>query len=187
MLCAATCVAAAVLVPGAALADHGNRHSHHLRRQHVARRHHARIRHLNFSSGSTPGGPSVTGTTEMTGTTGMTGATGAAAVTVQSFSGGVLTLSLPDGSTVSGTVTNNTEIECSSSRDGGNVGDDFAFDGGHGPRGSGGQGDQGNSGPGDQGEGMNCSSALAPGAIVSEARLDISSTGKTWEKVELAG
>lgn len=175
ILCAATCAAAAVLVPGAALADHGNRHSHHVRRQHVTRHHHARIR--------------------MTGTTGMTGATGAAAVTVQSFSGGVLTLSLPDGSTVSGTVTSNTEIECSSSRDGGDMGDDFAFDGGPGPSGSGGQGDQSNSGPGDQGgdnpgdqgEGMNCSSALAPGAIVSEARLDISSTGKTWEKVELAG
>jgi len=85
---------------------------------------------------------------------------------VVSFTGGVLTIQLNDGSTVSGTVTNDTEIECAAS---GQSGEDQS------------------SGTEDQGDsGSSCSTAdLTPGKAVHAAELRISSTGKTWDKVEL--
>lgn len=200
ILIAAACIAAVAVIPGAALARHSSRHVRH----HKAT-HHAKIRHLFFNAGGT----SNTGTTGMTGPAGPTGP----AVTVQSFTGGVLTLTLADGSTASGTVTGDTEIDCGSmggdqgdqgdqgdGGDQGNQGDDLAFDDGpgwNGPTGTSGatgptgdQGDQGgdNQGDddgGDQGSGASCMSALTPGAVVTEAEMAISSSGKTWEKIEL--
>jgi hypothetical protein len=118
--------------------------------------------------------------------------------------GGTLVIKLNDtaGTTISGQVTPDTEIECeamdsSFSRD----------DGGPGPSGG---GDQGN-GRGDQGDNhdandnandndndnrdnddndeannQDCTSALVAGTAVREAELRISSGGAVWHKIELA-
>jgi hypothetical protein len=119
--------------------------------------------------------------------------------TVQTFTNGVLTIKLNDGSTVSGMVTQNTEIECNA------MNHDFTRDdGGPGPSGNGGdghnggdQGDQGNQGNqgdrGDQGDNhgedndnQNCLMALQmPGALVRDATLTETGTGAIWDRVDL--
>jgi hypothetical protein len=212
----ALCVAAVALVPGAAFAA---RHHH---RNHHQSSHKAKIRHLTF--GSLAG----SGTTGATGTTGTTGPVTGPQVTVQAFSGGVLTLMLTDGSTVAGSVGPNTQIQCPTLSP--SMGDDFAVDGGpsgggdqgggfggQGGQGGGDQGGQGGQGGGDDqgdqgptgttgmtgatgstgpqggpgddnndgddgGQQGSCGvSSLTPGAVVLEANLAITSTGKTWE------
>jgi hypothetical protein len=96
---------------------------------------------------------------------------------------------LNDNSTVSGMVTNDTEIECQSV-----MGGDIASDGGpgsgdnNGGDNSGDQGDGGDDqGGDDQGQDeQSCSmTALVPGATVDGAELQISASGATWSKVEL--
>jgi hypothetical protein len=164
-------VAATVLmtaaVPATALAHH-----HHSR--HHARAHHARLRH--FGDQTTP--PMSTNSADNAGT-------------VQSFSNGVLTLTLNDGSTVKGMVTNDTELECTAPEQSSRMHEDGDRGGDNGP------GDRGDDqGPGDdrgdndQGEDQNvqnnCSTAdLTPGAVVHEATLRIGGSGATWDKVEL--
>src|SRR6476659_6134058 len=81
--------------PAAALAQH----RHHRRHHHA---HHARV--LTFKATSTPAGP-TTSSPASTESVGM----------VSSFEGGVLKITLNDGSVVAGKVTERTEIECGSS------------------------------------------------------------------------
>jgi hypothetical protein len=165
------------LAPASALASH--HHKRHHGRAHHARVHHARVRRfgdVNSSSTTTP--PSTTT------------ATPTAVGTVDSFTNGVLTIKLNDGSTVSGAVTNDTEIECQMAQSTGTVhqdGDGGDQGGGDNQGGNGG-GDE-NGGGDDQGEqNQNCTSAdLTTGAMVGGAELQFSSPGATWEKVELIG
>jgi hypothetical protein len=93
-------VALALAVPSAALAHHGRGHHHHTAR---TKAHHAKFRIVNI------------GTVAPTTTTLTTPTTPPApenAGTVTSYTGGVLTLTLNDGSTVSGKVTADTRIGC---------------------------------------------------------------------------
>ncbi len=171
-------VLVAAAVPASALAHHHNARHH-------ARAHHAKIR--RFGDQSTP--PTTTNSSDNAGT-------------VQSFTGGVLTTALNDGSTVKGMVTNDTELECTAAmqasttthEDGdGGGGDQNSGDNNQGSGGND-QGDndqneaQGKDQNEDQNEGgaMNCStSSLTPGAVVHEATLRIGGSGAVWQKVEL--
>jgi hypothetical protein len=187
LLTATAAVAATALdAPGAALA-HGSRH--HARHH---RAHHARVlvfRAANAASPATPATPATPGgSAESVGT-------------IASYGEEVLTIALNDGSTVSGKVTERTEIECEAPSstasaadfgrgDQGQGGD--GQDGWQGPEGEGGQdGPGGGSGcaghqSGSQGEGSHCTTAaLVKGAKVAEAELVLTSTGAVWEKVEL--
>lgn len=170
------------VAPGAALAHHhGGKHKGHHHRVHVKK----------FGSDtSNPNGGTTSPSSDTAGT-------------VSSFSGGVLTLKLNDGSMVSGKVTNDTEIECKAPEnqpttgdDDNGSGDDNSGDGDHQGGDNQGQqagshdasdtGDNGNENE-DQNQGQAAcdSSALTPGAVVREAELRISSGGATWKKVEL--
>ena len=156
-------------VPATAVAK---RHHHH------SRVHHARVHHKTFGSDWTQSGSSTSGSTSSDGTAG----------TVQSFSGGVLTILLANGgSTVSGQVTNATEIECKAPEPTGMHSHDQGDDNGGGDD----QGDN-NQGDDDQGQGddepggQSCdSSNLTHGAVVREAELNLSSAGAVWQKLEL--
>jgi hypothetical protein len=113
--------------------------------------------------------------------------------TVDSFNAGVLVIKLPDGSTVSGKVTDATEIKC----EGGDHGTPTATAAEHGDDSqSGDQGDDSGdqSGPGDEGDDhqgedqpqAGCDAgALTPGAAVHEADLEIENGTATWQEVEL--
>ena len=154
-----------VTVPAFATADqsrHDRRAEHHLRRHH--RRHHARVRHERFGGGSS----TTSGDQQDQGNAG----------TVASFTGGVLTITLNDGSTVSGEVTADTELKCDmpeqdmqTEDQGASGADDNGDD-------DGGQGD-------DQGEDEQMCSTVTPGMVVHEAELRISSAGAVWDEVEL--
>jgi hypothetical protein len=162
-------------VPASALAHHHHHHKHH-------GRHHARFERFGDQNA-----PTSTSSSDNAGT-------------VQSFTGGVLTIALNDGSTVKGTVTNDTELECTSAQqsstrmhedgDGGSGGDQSSGDDDQ-ASGTQTQGDDDNGqGDDDQGEDQNessscSSSSLTPGAVVHEASLSISGSGATWRKVEL--
>jgi hypothetical protein len=94
----------ALAVPGAALAHHGHgrhHHHHHKARGHA---HHAKFRlvHIGPTTG-TPAAPPATVPAPPTPEN---------AGTVASYVNGVLTLTLKDGSTVSGKVTNETRVRC---------------------------------------------------------------------------
>jgi hypothetical protein len=161
------CTALFVAVPTAALAHHG--------RHHHKRHHHARIRHETFigrhDASGTAGSPSDT--TEPT------------AGTVTSFANNVLTITLTNGSKVSGDVTNDTEVNCEGpdNSDNGVEQDDMVRD--NGPTG-GDEGDQGddNDDQGDQAE-DNDTCTLTPGMAVRKAELKIDGSGASWEEVEL--
>jgi len=128
--------------------------------------------------------------------------------TIQSFdpSTGKLTIALFGGETLSGMVTEGTEIECdnegsasaSDSSDSGEeeAGDDKGSDGeepGDDDSGNEAGDDNGdNSGPGegdeDNGPGANCTAVdLTEGATVKEAEVKLENGAATFEKVELAG
>jgi hypothetical protein len=129
--------------------------------------------------------------------------------TIASFDAGsgTLTINLFGGKTVSGIVSEETEIKCedgsgaSASSDGSEAGDDHGGEGevepgdDHGGEAEPGEDSGGdNSGPGsdnsgDQpGEAGNCTSAdLVVGAVVQEAELKVESGQATFEKVELSG
>ena len=166
-------------VPSAALAHNGERHHHHRGRHH----NHAHV--LAFHA-QAPASPS-TSTTPMP---------GQSAGTIASFSGGTLTITLSDGSTVSGKVTERTEIECPAPTagaarfDDNDRGDDNGFDNSH-QDGSSGPGNGRGDCPGhdDEHNGEqheHCTSAaLVQGASVKEAFLSVSSQGAEWVKVEL--
>jgi hypothetical protein len=107
--------------------------------------------------------------------------------TIASFSNGVLTIDLAGGGTLTGMVTQDTEIECPDTaqaaddgggdHQGGGGGDDGDGDHGGDPGDDDGQGDD---------DGGNCAmTALTGGAPVHEAELRASHGQATFEKVEL--
>jgi hypothetical protein len=192
-LIAAVVSAFAFGAPTGALARaHGHHSKHHARHSHRVKT------HIRRFAASNPSAPATTTPSDNAGT-------------VASFTNGVLTLTLNDNSTVSGKVTDATEIGCTSATpvstdfrsrasDGGgdNGGSDQQSDGDQqsgGPTGgsqqSGGDdngGGDNNSGGGDENGGgtQTCdSSSLVPGAVVHEAELRIDSSGATFKKVEL--
>jgi hypothetical protein len=172
------------LAPAGALA-------HHDRRHHRGRSHHARLERFG----------------DVAGTAGFSDNAGK----VQSFSKGVLTIMLGDGSTISGAVTNDTELECMAPERDRIVREDGGGD-------NGGSGDNQAQSSGDQGAGEDqgdaagqnenpaeeqnadgtgerneneaensCSTAnLTRGAVVHEAELRVSDAGNIWKRVELA-
>jgi hypothetical protein len=114
--------------------------------------------------------------------------------TVESFDGTTLTIKLAGGGTLSGMVTDSTEIECERHEDGaqmsedGNSGEDQGEDQGPDQEGQAGDG-SGEDGSGENegpGEGEACTTAdLAPGATVHEAELGAASEGAVFEEIEL--
>jgi hypothetical protein len=165
--------------------------AHHRSARHTARhRHkHAAIRVLDFHAAAAPGAPS---TPAGTGTQPTTPQGPEKAGTVASFTGGVLTIKLNDNSLVSGKVTEETEIHCTSAS------------------GSGGEGDQGDASPvraheswahaadeqseagtdtDDQpgeGEQSNCpANPLGEGIPVLDAELELGPAGAVWKHVDL--
>jgi hypothetical protein len=172
------CIAALAVVPAAASARHRSHHRHH---RHAVR--HAQVRHERFGSDSTAAGSPRSGDAMNAGDAG----------TVQSFTGGVLTIALTGGGTVSGTVTPNTELKCetpepaemqtevsSSSRDGG--GDNS------GPGDSSGSGDDNGRDDNNDNEVENegTCGAITAGMVVRHAELTVSGAGAVWNEVELA-
>jgi hypothetical protein len=131
--------------------------------------------------------------------------------TIQSFDAatGKLTIALFGGETLSGMVTEGTEIECNnegsaSASDSSDNGEEGAGDDGSGKGEEPGGDDAGDeadddsgegsgpgspgSGPGDDGGGANCTAAdLTEGATVKEAEIKLENGAATFEKVELAG
>jgi hypothetical protein len=105
---------------------------------------------------------------------------------VRSFQNGVLTITLPDGSTAAGTVTGATRVSCEgtdrdfSARDGGPSGS-----GDNGDRGD--DGDQGDDGPrGDRHDDDSCVAMLhQPGTTVRDAELHVFRGTAVWEEVQL--
>jgi hypothetical protein len=164
--------------PATALAHH-RRHHHHVRHH----RHHVHAHTRRFGDNGQPSQPSSPATSPDAGT-------------VASFTNGVLTITLNDGSSVSGAVTNDTEIECEGmqndfARDhgpGGGSSGPGGGDDGNGDRGDNGNGDRGDNGNGDRGDNeAGCPmTALTSGAVVREAKLRILDAGAIWSKVELA-
>jgi hypothetical protein len=177
--------ALALAAPAVASAHHHGRHHH--------KRHAARARVLDFratalSVAATPGAPASDET----------------AGTVSSFKEGVLTITLTNGTPVSGRVTEETEIQCATAMPS-STGDDGGDEGGSG------EGDQGSAtddqsgvssshdahaaSNGGDGEGepesaddeqQSCTTtALTPGAAVREAELSIGSSGAVWDHVDL--
>jgi hypothetical protein len=114
--------------------------------------------------------------------------------TVTAFDGTTLTVTLFDGGTLSGAVTGDTEIECDD--DAASASQDGDDDEGDDDRGGECGGDKGDDDPGhdrdDDGDGHDAGhddecgpEALTVGAIVTEAELKISSTGREWREIEL--
>jgi hypothetical protein len=108
--------------------------------------------------------------------------------TIASFdsSTGTLVINEFDGSTLTGQVTDATEIQCEHGDgqpgDGGGGDDKVTRDDGGDGGGTGDGGDDGD--PGDPGDGGGCTTAdLVPGASVSEAELD--DTGTVFEHIDL--
>jgi len=154
---------AIALVPAIASAE---RHQH--RHHHASQ---ARFEHFGASNAAAPAG--------------------ADAGTIASFTGGVLTIKLSDGSTVAGKVTAATELKCESAApaltakaaDHGSGSDDNAQGVGE---------DNGRDAEEHAGEGVedntpaSCQmSDLSPGATVRSAELRLSSAGASFSEVEL--
>ena len=180
------------LGPGSALA----RHEHHRGKHHEARHHRRHARIERFGRDVTTASPTTNSADN--------------AGTVQSFSNERLTIMLTDGSTVTGQVTRDSEIECTASgsnqtvhEDGDRGGDNPGGDGDNsGSRDDEGQSSSGQSSGDDEGDAaeqnedqnenenenemQKCpSSNLAHGTVVREAELRLSSAGSVWKKVEL--
>ncbi len=115
--------------------------------------------------------------------------------TIASFTNGVLTIKLTDGSLVSGHVTSATEIRCAAAEpaemehsehaDGDHGGGND--NGNRGGNDNGDHNDRGEPGDGAQGEHMCSTASLAPTASVSDAELTVSGAGAVWNEVDLAG
>ncbi len=156
-------------VPAAASAHHRGRHDARGARAHHRRHHHRTVVFAPAAKPSdTPGTPPAPASEEPV-------------ATVASFEGGVLKITLPDGSTASGKVTEETWISCGCDHS-------FQHEGWQGD-----QGDESNGGPGFQHhddaqmpDSESCGvSALVPGAKIKDAELSVSGAGAVWEKVEL--
>ncbi len=191
--------ALALAMPGAALAHHGRSHHHHHHKAKV-HAHHAKFRMVHIGSATTVPPPAPT--------TPPTPPTPNNAGTVTSYTNGVLTLTLNDGSSVSGKVTNETRIRCvkavpttppstepgtegpgddNGQGDDQNRGDMSQGQGDHGQ----GEWQHGDDGDDDGGPGAGepeppCdSSSLVAGAVVRAAELRIGPGGTEFESVWL--
>ena len=110
-----------------------------------------------------------------------------------SFANNVLTITLTNGNTVSGLVTNGTEVRCENAEDNDNNGDNDVEHGDrvsdHGPGGGDNGGDNGDRGDdngnrGDDNDNDNMC-AITPGMAVRNAELRINGAGSFWDEVEL--
>jgi hypothetical protein len=156
------------------MAHEGQRGHHH------ERHHHARVRHENFvghrHDGNSANGNPANGSEPTAGT-------------VTSFANDMLTITLTNGNTVSGEVTNDTEVKCENPAENDNNGDNDVEHGDrisdHGP-GGGDDGDRGddNGNRGDDNDNDNMC-AIAPGMTVRNAELTINGAGAFWNEVEL--
>jgi hypothetical protein len=190
-------------VPGVALAHH-SQGDHHRHGPHT-KAHHAKFHFMHIGAGSTTTTTSTTAPTTPT-----TPASAQNAGTVTSYTGSVLTLTLADGSTVSGKVTTDTRIGCvkapsatsptgttptgdNSPGDDQGQGDDQSR-GDMSERGEGKSGDSQHGDHGDNdgeegtpgvGEPPCDSSALVAGAVVRAAELRIGPSGNEFESVWL--
>jgi hypothetical protein len=181
---AVSSVAVAMAAPAIASAHSAH---HHAKRHH---KHAARARVLDFrasaapttSSPASPAAP-TTPTTESAGK-------------VASFKEGVLTITLTDGTSVSGKVTEQTQIHCSTAPTTGGEDNDDEAGSGEGDHGSSDQARASESsrhlaraadhnGGGDEGQQSCTTAALVEGALVREAELSIGSGGAVWDKVDL--
>jgi hypothetical protein len=198
-------VALVVGVPGSALAQHHvHQRSHH-------KSHHAyKVRFEHFGSNLTPS--SSTGATGAMGST-TTTTPSQDAGTIASFTNNVLTIKLNDGSSVSGLVATDTQIECTSATAqvadaGGGSGSSDENGNGNGDGNSSAQSGDGNAGAqdgGDNGDQNNSqqtddpddnsattpapvcdSSSLVAGAVVHEATLRVGSGGAQFTDVVLS-
>ncbi len=187
LLTALASSAVALALPAVASAhDQAGHNARHERVHH--HRHHARFVHFASRSSLT----SRPGTTSPP-----TGAAGESVGTIASFQGGVLKITLAEGSAVSGMVTDATEIRCSAPTatmsDHGDRGpgpsSSSGRDGQGDDNGQGDQNGQGDENGGQVGEGpQECTTAsLLVGAKVSEAELKLLGSQAIWESVELAG
>ncbi len=188
ILAAATSSLMLALVPAGAMARQHSHHKRHHARHHV--RHNKRVHrviHKRFGDVSNPTTTPAPGTPSSD-----------AVGTVDSFTNGTLTIKLNNGSTVSGMVTDATEIECEAAestmtdlhRDGDRSGRGGPGSGDNSGRDSGGDhGDRGDRGDDndqdDQGEQACTSANLTAGTSVRGAELKISSAGAVWDKVDL--
>jgi hypothetical protein len=91
--------------------------------------------------------------------------------TVESFNDGVLTIALAGGGTVSGAVTDATELECEN--------EDVTARASHDDD------DRGDDDRGDDDDDTCPAGALAPGAKVEEAELELTADGPWFEEIEL--
>lgn len=180
--------AVVVAAPTASMAQrHHSRHHHarhHARHRSTRHRRRERFGHWDENGSAQPAGTVTMFTDNGDGT-------------------GVLTITLNDGSMVTGNVTKDTELECTTSNSG-QQGDDNGDNDGNGDNNAnggddnanggdnnasdddGGNGDDnGGNGDGDNGAQMCSTASLTPGASVADAVLEISSSGAVWKKVEL--
>ncbi len=163
LLLAVAALSLALAAPSGALAHHGH-HGHHKHKHHKAHKAKHRLKHIAAKPAHSddPGD----------------------AGTVASFTDGVLTITLADGSTVSGKVTDRTEIDCTVaepaptptatvSHYGGDHDDDDWRDDDHRWRHH-------------CGDDADCDvSDLVPGAVVHEAELRIGPGGSEFKEIEL--
>lgn len=189
-LVAALGIVAMLALPGLASA----RGHHHHGRHHLMSRHHPRRILIRGSASNTAGG-----STEQEN-----------AGEVESFDGTTLTIKLFAGGTVSGKVTESTEIECeqAQSQSGEDQGSEDSQEGGENGTENSDQSQQSDDQSGDQQSGdqssgdeaeasdtedqgsssTSCGTAsLTPGAIVHEAELMVGSHGAVFQSVDLAG
>jgi hypothetical protein len=192
-----TAVATVSLAAPSAVLAHSGEHHRASERHHHHRGHHRQAHVLAFHA-QAPANPTSSGTTSPSPTP---PSSEDKAGTIASFTNGVLTITLNDGSTVSGKVTEGTEIECAMPNAGtpepapgtGSFGEREHGDDGHfdnsnddSNSGSDGHGDDGLGNEGEDTQGEHCTSAaLVPGASVKEAFLSVGNEGSTWVKVEL--
>jgi hypothetical protein len=181
LLVAVSSSALALAAPAIASAHHHAKHHH--------KHHGAKTRVLTFRASAAP-------TTSPASPTAPTTPTTESAGKVASFKEGVLTITLNDGTSVSGKVTEQTQIHCSAPPTTGGEDNDDEGGSGEGDHGSSGQprasessrhlaraADHGDGG--DEGQQSCTTSALTEGALVREAELSISSAGAVWDHVDL--
>jgi hypothetical protein len=172
-------------VPASVLARHHHHKGHHHAKPHIRR----------FGD---PGQPTSMSSSDNAGK-------------VESFSNGILTITLNDGSMVKGAVTKDTELECTTTQQSSTTHDDGdndqaeanepgdndqaeanePGDNDQGEANEPGDNDQAEANePGDNDQGEDeqneCSTSnLTPGAVVHEAVLRIGGSGAVWQQVEL--
>ena len=176
LLVAVSSTALTLAAPAIASAHSAHHHAKRHHRHHAAK---ARVLDFHASAAPTSSPTPATPTTESAGK-------------VASFKEGVLTITLNDGTSVSGKVTEQTQIHCSSAPTTGGEDNDDEGSSSEGDHGSS-EGEHGSSSQahaadhvgGDEGQQGCTTSALTEGALVREAELSIGSAGAVWDRVDL--